>query len=187
MKVTLNLTTLIEHSLSADDYVFMFLIHKQEYDVYSSSAIVPEFEELKLSGYVEGDISELRTIRLTEKGNLLMGLEKDNSIEAFTKQYQRLFANTKDGGMGDDLNVINMMRWFKSTYDYDNETILMATIRYINENRRNRFSYMLDAGKFIRKFDHMGDPSSKLAAFCATIDSDDNSTDTDYSTNNFRI
>ena len=172
MQITIDLNTLLEHGLSADDYVFLVLINKREYDIYANSAILPDFDNLELNGWVTGEIEDILNVRLTERGNLLLGLSAIES-EEFAMKYRNLFKGTVVGALGDEYTVKARMKWFQNRYNFDNETILVATVRYINSNRRDRFKYMMAADNFIQKHDDSGNPVSKLAAYCEDADTEE--------------
>lgn len=164
--------------MSADDYAFLMLMQHQQYDMYSASAILPSFDELKLEGWVTGDILDLPTVQLTNKANMLLGLDVD-TVDDFCIKFRQLFKPTANGMMGDEFTVKSRMEWFKRRYDFSNDTILLATVKYIESNRRDRFKYMMAADNFIAKPDPMGEPISKLAAYCESANTDEGSDSAD--------
>lgn len=66
-------------------------------------------------------------------------------------------------------NLENAFRWFFETYDYDWDTMLLATNRYIAEYRASNYQYMRTSQYFIRKQSSDKTWDSDLADYCEMI------------------
>jgi len=99
----------------------------------------------------------------------LMGKDFVKNIEA----YVNIFPNKKlSSGKYARVNVKNLeapFKWFFETYDYDWETIITATERYVDEFSIRRYEYMRTAQYFIRKQDIDKSFESDLATYCELI------------------
>jgi hypothetical protein len=99
----------------------------------------------------------------------LMGQDFVRNIE----RYVEIFPNKKlSSGKYAKVNAKNLeapFRWFFDTYDYDWETILKATERYVDEFSVRRYEFMRTAQYFIRKQNIDKTFESDLATYCEII------------------
>jgi hypothetical protein len=99
----------------------------------------------------------------------LMGQDFVRNIE----KYVEIFPNKKlSSGKYARVNAKNLeapFRWFFDTYDYDWETILKATERYVDEFSVRRYEFMRTAQYFIRKQNIDKTFESDLATYCEII------------------
>jgi hypothetical protein len=99
----------------------------------------------------------------------LMGNNFVASIEA----YVEIFPNKKlSSGKYARVNAKNLeapFRWFFETYDYDWETVLKATEKYVDEFSIRRYEFMRTAQYFIRKQNIDKTFESDLATYCEII------------------
>ena len=99
----------------------------------------------------------------------LMGSNFVASIEA----YVEIFPNKKlSSGKYARVNAKNLeapFRWFFETYDYDWETVLKATEKYVDEFSIRNFEFMRTAQYFIRKQGIDKTYESDLANYCDII------------------
>ena len=63
-------------------------------------------------------------------------------------------------------NLENSFRWFFETYEYDWETIFLATQKYISEYESKNYEYMRTAQYFLRKQNVDKSWDSDLATYC---------------------
>ena len=63
----------------------------------------------------------------------------------------------------------NAFRWFFQQYDYDWDTIITATVRYVNEYELNGYKYMRTSVYFIKKQNLDKSTDSELANYCHMI------------------
>lgn len=87
--------------------------------------------------------------------------------------YVEVFPNIKlSSGKYARVNAKNLeapFKWFFENYDYDWETILKATERYIDEYSIRRYEYMRTAQYFIRKQNIDKSFESDLATYCEIL------------------
>jgi hypothetical protein len=87
--------------------------------------------------------------------------------------YVEIFPNIKlSSGKYARVNAKNLeapFKWFFENYDYDWETILKATERYIDEYSIRRYEYMRTAQYFIRKQNIDKSFESDLATYCEIL------------------
>lgn len=99
----------------------------------------------------------------------LMGQDFVRNIE----RYVEIFPNKKlSSGKYARVNAKNLeapFRWFFDTYDYDWETILKATEKYVDEFSIRRYEFMRTAQYFIRKQNIDKTFESDLATYCEII------------------
>ena len=99
----------------------------------------------------------------------LMGKDFIANIEG----YVEIFPNIKlSSGKYARVNAKNLeapFKWFFDTYDYDWETILKATERYVDEYSIRRYEYMRTAQYFIRKQNIDKSFESDLATYCEIL------------------
>ena len=99
----------------------------------------------------------------------LMGKDFIANIEG----YVEIFPNIKlSSGKYARVNAKNLeapFKWFFETYDYDWETILKATERYVDDYSIRRYEYMRTAQYFIRKQNIDKSFESDLATYCEIL------------------
>jgi hypothetical protein len=66
-------------------------------------------------------------------------------------------------------NLETNFKWFFQNYDYDWETILTATAKYVDEYERNNYLYMQTSKYFICKTQQDKSKTSELADYCELI------------------
>ena len=90
-------------------------------------------------------------------------------------QYVELFPNKKlSSGKYARVNPKNLeisFKWFFENYDYNWDTILNATLKYINDYASKNYEYMRTAQYFIRKQNIDKTFESDLATYCQLINS----------------
>ena len=96
----------------------------------------------------------------------LMGDEFSQKI----LEYVNIFPNKKlSSGKYARVNPKNLestFRWFFETYDYDWETIISATERYVDEYSLKNYEFMRTAQYFVRKQNMDKSFDSDLATYC---------------------
>lgn len=88
-------------------------------------------------------------------------------------EYNQIFPNRKlSSGKYARVNpksLENAFRWFFENYDYDWNTIISATIKYVDEYSVRRYEYMRTSQYFIRKQNTDKTWDSDLATYCELI------------------
>ena len=99
----------------------------------------------------------------------LMGPDHMKKIE----EYRELFPEGKipSGKYARDAvkNLEVNFKWFFKIHEYDWETILKATKRYVNEYRQKNYDYMRTSKYFIKKQEKDGSITSDLASYCDMV------------------
>lgn len=99
----------------------------------------------------------------------LLGNEFLDKIE----EYNKIFPNKKlSSGKYARVNpktLENAFRWFFENYDFDWDTIIRATTKYVDEYSVRRYEYMRTAQYFIRKQNTDKTWDSDLATYCELI------------------
>lgn len=141
-----------------------------------------EIKKLQTEGWLKDDLtlSNKSLIFTTEIDGFFKKTKKksakvimgDNFIEDIQK-YSDIFPSMKLASgkyaRSNIKNLENAFRWFFETYDYNWDTILLATNRYIAEYRANNYQYMRTSQYFIRKQSSDRTWDSDLADYCEMI------------------
>ena len=110
----------------------------------------------------------------------LMGADHMKKIE----EYRLLFPDLKlpSGKYARDAtkNLEVNFRWFFKTHEYDWETIMKATGKYIDEYSHKNYDYMRTSKYFIKKQERDGSITSDLANYCEMIVTGGGETDEFY-------
>ena len=161
-----------------------YVLHCIKEDIIPASYVNKQLEctILQNDGWLKEDLS------LTAKSIIFM--EEINSFFKKTKkktttdligqdytskfqEYVEIFPNIKlSSGKYARVNAKNLeapFKWFFETYDYDWETILKATERYVDEYSIRRYEYMRTAQYFIRKQNIDKSFESDLATYCEIL------------------
>lgn len=141
-----------------------------------------EIKKLQTEGWLKDDLtlSNKSLIFTTEIDGFFKKTKKksakaimgDNFIENIQK-YSDIFPSMKLASgkyaRSNVKNLENAFRWFFETYDYNWDTILLATNRYIAEYRASNYQYMRTSQYFIRKQSSDRTWDSDLADYCEMI------------------
>lgn len=88
-------------------------------------------------------------------------------------EYRNLFPNirlpSKKAAWADKKNLETAFKFFFKTYDYDWDTVLEATSRYVYEFSQSGYRFMQTSQYFIRKMNSDRTWSSELANCCAAV------------------
>lgn len=167
MEITINLEKLLDEQLTVNQYIYLFLLYKnQPSDRYID--IIEELSERELKYLVKNEYIRESNWTLRAKGLELFETQLDD-FTYFVETYRNLFPKGVKSGngvpiRGDKHGIGKKMEWFLRTYpEYSKTIVLEATARYVVEMSRKipAYSYMTQADYFIQK-----DGLSKLAAYC---------------------
>jgi len=172
---------LLENSISPNAYYVLFCI---------SNNIVPKHNVCKELEVKRLQIGEWLTDKniLTPKSIMLL-----KEIEAFFKaskkktskvllgdnfeqkigEYSDIFPKFKlpsgKYARSNKKNLENNFRWFFDVHDYDWETVLLATEKYVMEFQLTGYKYMRTSQYFIRKMAVDKTYDSELATYCDVV------------------
>ena len=125
--------------------------------------------DLELSGdslkfIVEIDGYFKRSKKKTSKD--LMGDGFMQNIEAYVSLFPNKKLSSGKYARVPAKNLENAFRWFFETYNYDWETIFLATQKYVSEYESKNYEYMRTAQYFLRKQSVDKSWDSDLATYC---------------------
>lgn len=101
----------------------------------------------------------------------LLGSNAQDNIDIFIETFPKIKLPNTKYARGNTKGITENFMWFFQEYDFDWETILLATETYVEEFRRKNWEYMRTAMFFIRKNDK-GVEMSDLATYCELLDGD---------------
>jgi hypothetical protein len=172
---------LITAELMPNTYYMLFCLKEK---VIPNKFINKELElsRLQANGWVTKDlvltakslifIDEINSFFKKTKKKTISALMGDSYMENITL-YLEVFPNRKlNSGKPARVNAKNLeapFKWFFETYDYDWETILQATEKYVSEYELKRFEYMRNSQYFIRKQNLDKSFESDLATYCELV------------------
>jgi hypothetical protein len=173
---------LIINSLTPNSY---YVLHSVKTKVTPQHEIVNvklEIKKLKDSEWLDenGGLTTKAVILIQEIDSYFKNSKKktskvvmgDNFMENM-QYYLDIFPNFKlpsgKYAKSDIKNIENAFRWFFQQYNYDWDTILAATNRYVNEYELNGFKYMRTSQYFIKKQNLDKSTDSELANYCSMI------------------
>lgn len=192
--MSIPIKKLIQYQISAEEYLILDTINKKDYvslDKYTSR--VEKFynviyQRLVNKGYLQKDYNlhtltkegkEILDILTPETVNLQLQEAKKigMSIPELVKEYRDIFPRGSVNGYpakGDKQGCIKKMRKFvKEHPEFDTDTILEATRKYVSDKKRDNYNYLMQAHYFIDK-----NNISMLASFCEDIVENGNVTST---------
>jgi hypothetical protein len=109
------------------------------------------------------------------KKKTLRDLMGDSFLEKI-QEYVEIFPNRKlNSGKYARVNAKNLegaFKWFFENYDYDWETILKATEKYVDEYSVRNYEYMRNSQYFIRRQNLDKSFESDLATYCQLLNTD---------------
>lgn len=105
----------------------------------------------------------------------LMGSSYSDNLIKYLEIFPRVKLPSGSAARSDKKNVETAMRWFFDNYEYTWETVLGATINYVDEYEKKSpaYMYMQTAQYFIRKQQTDKTWGSELANRCAAFESGD--------------
>lgn len=99
----------------------------------------------------------------------LLGANAQDYIDNFIETFPGIKLPNNQYARGNTKGITENFMWFFQEYDFEWETILLATDTYVEEFRSKNWEYMRTAMYFIRKNDK-GIESSDLATYCEMLD-----------------
>jgi hypothetical protein len=161
-----------------------YVLHCIKTSIVPNSFVNKELETRRLinDGWLNDDLTltDKSIIFTTEIDGFFKKSKKKTSknllgdnFEDNIKKYSNIFPATKLSSgkyaRSNPKNLENAFRWFFETYDYDWETVLLATKKYVLEYREISYQYMRTSLYFIRKQNTDKTWDSDLADYCEMI------------------
>lgn len=164
----------------------LYILHTLKEKIIPSGLIQVNLElrKLELNNWINSDkqLTPKAISLLDEIGLFFKKTKKKTSSDILGEdfmskiiQYVELFPNKKlSSGKYARVNPKNLeisFKWFFENYDYDWDTVLNATLKYINDYASKNYEYMRTAQYFIRKQNIDKTFESDLATYCQLINS----------------
>jgi len=101
----------------------------------------------------------------------LLGSEFTNNIIVYVESFPNRKLGSGKYARVNPKNLENSFRWFFENYEYDWETIIKATKKYVYDYGLKNYEYMRTSQYFIRKQNTDKSYDSELADYCNMINS----------------
>lgn len=99
----------------------------------------------------------------------LMGKDYKKQIEAYRLAFPEIKLPSGKYARDNTKNLEVNFKWFFKNHEYDWETVLKATNKYISEYAQKDYNYMRTSKYFIKKSEKDGSITSDLASYCEMI------------------
>ena len=99
----------------------------------------------------------------------LLGDNFEDNVKKYSETFPSIKLVSGKYARSNPKNLENAFRWFFETYDYDWNTVLLATKKYVLEYREISYQYMRTSQYFIRKQSTDKTWDSDLADYCEMI------------------
>jgi len=179
-ELRINLNTLLNSSLTTDQFIILLLLYKKEYKAveklvirafgYTDEYYGEIYHLLEEDGWIKINGAKLpQDIEVRGKFIELLSEREAGKSESWIDEYRDLFRNTRSGKMGDKAACIRNMDRLLSAYpQYGKEDILRATRHYIRTC--NDYNYLTQADYFISKTDlKTGDVVCKIITYLEEV------------------
>lgn len=140
--------------------------------VYNEYVIVTKDDKLILTDKAKKLIKQIENLFVAEAKNAAgnkLGDKYEENIQTYNEMFPSLKLPTGKYARTNVNNLKNAFKWFFDNFDYDWETIMLATERYIYEYEINGYKFMRTSQYFIRKQDTDKSYSSDLANYCELV------------------
>ena len=140
--------------------------------VYNEYVIVTKDDKLIITDKAKKLIKQIEGLFVAEAKNAAakkLGDSYEENIKAYNEMFPSGKLPTGKYARTNLSNLKNAFKWFFDNFDYDWETIMLATERYIYEYEVQGYKYMRTSQYFIRKQDTDKTWSSDLASYCDIV------------------
>lgn len=163
----------IPDDLKLESFVLLNIIFNKEFELldkliekYHPISIV----NLQLKSYIKVTNSDPNSWIIRKKAlDLFPIIEKHNNLHDIAEKIRDIFPKgVKSGGYSVRSNVKDLedkLKKFNKDYKYSPEIVIEATIRYVNELKKQDYNFMLLSKYFI----HKEGKGSTLAEYCDII------------------
>ena len=172
---------LVREGITPNSY---YILHCVKQSIIPGSFVNKELEVKRLisDGWLNEDLSltDKSIIFTTEidgyfkkskkkTSKFLLGNNFEDSVKKYSETFPSIKLTSGKYARSNSKNLENAFRWFFETYDYDWETVLLATKKYVLEYREINYQYMRTSQYFIRKQNSDKTWDSDLADYCEII------------------
>jgi hypothetical protein len=165
MKIDINLTVLLRHDISADEYVFLYLslLGKEIPNVIFRKI---DLKPLQDKGFIK--IVDEAFIKRPKLSALFASTIETSKVEDWIDEWRDIWPKGyKSGGKpvrGSKQDCIKKMKAFLTRTGYTKDQVTSAALAYVLDRKGKNYQYMTIANYFIQK----GDESS-LEAWCELL------------------
>lgn len=189
------LNIVIENDLSPNGlYVLLCLLHKQKPVNVNLNLELIKLNSLGLT--LNGDLTKEGFDKAVELSNLNDFIKKINKNKTYKltdedilkiKEYREIFPKgLLPSGQPARVQIKELEKkftWFLNNYEYNWETIIKATKKYVNQYESDNYKYMKTSGYFVSKLEK-NEIISTLASYCDMIVDGGEDETTKYITHN---
>ena len=172
---------LLENSISPNAYYVLFSIYSNIVPKYNINKDL-EIKRLQVDEWLTTDnhltlksetlITEIESFFKASKkktSKLLLGDTFEEKIEEYSNIFPKFKLPSGKYARSNKKNLENNFRWFFDIHQYDWETILLATEKYVMEFELTNYKYMRTSQYFIRKMAIDKTYDSELATYCDVV------------------
>lgn len=172
---------LLENSISPNTYYVLFSIFNNIIPKHGVNKNL-EIKRLQSDGWltINNELTLKSTVLINEiesffkvskkkTSNVLLGDSFEEKIEEYSNIFPKFKLPSGKYARSNKKNLENNFRWFFDMHDYDWETILLATEKYVMEFQLTGYKYMRTSQYFIRKMAVDKTYDSELATYCDVV------------------
>jgi hypothetical protein len=179
LKQSIFFTTIKKSNLTVNEYSLLVSLYTNpnlypplEHKFFSNERIKPFITDGKLNDKAIRLIEKIDTFFGSLKKNFkiqtVLGDNSDETLEAYLNIFPTQKLPNGKYARGNKKNIQENFMWFFMEYNYDWDTILKATEKYVQEYQRQNYQYMRTAMYFIKKVID-GTSVSELANYCDIV------------------
>jgi hypothetical protein len=172
---------LIKQNMTPNTFYILYSVHSSiKPNAFVNVSL--ELEKLKRDNWISDDLilSEKSVNFMKEvegffkkskkkTSKLLLGSEFEENIKKYSNAFPSIKLGSGKYARSNVKNLENSFRWFFENYDYEWDTIIKATERYVREYKLSGYNYMRTSQYFIRKQNTDKTWDSDLADYCELI------------------
>lgn len=176
MTITLNTLLIQDTKLSPNEMYLLMCISNKEKPLFINT--LAEARKLRIKGLIDESgvilplgidvVSKINTTKSVTKASTAIDIT-DDYIEKYVLLFPKGKLPSGKQARADKKNLRNNFIWFFKTYNYDWNTIIAATVLYVDEYERKNYMYMRNSQYFISKMNPDKTRDSELANYCSQI------------------
>ena len=176
MMINLNTLLIQDTKLSPNEMYLLMCISNKEKPLFINT--LAEARKLRIKGLIDESgvilplgidvVSKINTNKSVTKTTAAIDIT-DDYIEKYVLLFPKGKLPSGKQARADKKNLRNNFIWFFKTYNYDWDTIMAATVLYVDEYERKNYMYMRNSQYFISKMNPDKTRDSELANYCSQI------------------
>jgi len=108
-------------------------------------------------------------VQLKKSNNSIMGTDFETNAEKYNNIFPRIKLGSNKAARAPIKEIIPAFRWFFEEYNYDWDTIYLATQMYLESEEAKKYKYTRTSKYFIRKQEQDKSWASDLASYCDLV------------------